>query len=84
MSNGEEELATEGRVLKENRGSIGLSVDVLPSMPKGETVGIVVIDGKGDDKGGAPETSFKGQRGSIRNKGIEAEATKELETEQWS
>ena len=29
-------------------------------MPKGDTVGIVVIDGKGDDKGGAPETSFKG------------------------
>ena len=39
-------------LLKEARqgrfgGSIGLSVDVLPSMPKGETVGNVVIDGKG-------------------------------------
>ena len=30
----------------------------------GMGVGIVVIDGKGDDKGGAPETSFKGQKGS--------------------
>ena len=29
------------------RGSIGLLVDVLPSMPKGETIGNVVIDGKG-------------------------------------
>ena len=37
-------------------------MDVLPSMPKGETIGNVVIDGKGDDKGGAPETSFKEQR----------------------
>ena len=36
----------------------------MPSMPKGETVGIVVIDGKGDDKGGAPETLFKGKKGS--------------------
>ena len=35
-------------------------MDVLPSMPKGEIVGNVVID----DKGGAPETSFKGQKGS--------------------
>ena len=37
-------------------------MDVLPSMPKGETVGNVVIDGKGDHKGGAPETSAKEQR----------------------
>ena len=37
-------------------------MDVLPSMQKGETVGNVVIDGKGDDKGGAPETSAKEQR----------------------
>ena len=29
-------------------------MDVLPSMPKGETVGNVVIDGKGDGKGGTP------------------------------
>ena len=35
---------------------------MFPSMLKGETVGNVVIDGKGDDKGGAPETSFKEQR----------------------
>ena len=27
----------------------------MPSMPKGETVGNVVIDGKGDGNGGAPE-----------------------------
>ena len=30
-------------------------MDVLPSMPKGETIGNVVIDGKGDEKGGAEE-----------------------------
>ena len=46
---------------------------MLPSMPKGETVGNFVIDGKGDDKGGAPKTSFKGHRGSRRNRGIEVE-----------
>ena len=62
---------------------------MLPSMPKGETVGNVVIDGKGDDKGAAPKLSIRkkrqrGSRGSRRNRGIEAEATKELETEQWS
>ena len=28
-------------------------------MPKGETVGNVVIDGKGDGKGGAPETEIR-------------------------
>ena len=54
MSKGEEKQI--------DRGSVGLSVDVLPSMPKGETVGNVVIDGKGDDKGGAPETSTKEKR----------------------
>ena len=54
MSKGEEKQI--------GRGSIGLLVDVLPSMPKGETIGIVVIDGKGDDKGGAPETSAKEKR----------------------
>ena len=37
-------------------------MDVLPSMPKGETAGNVVIDGKGDDKGGASKTSAKEQR----------------------
>ena len=37
-------------------------VDVLPSMSKGETIGNVVIDGKGDDKGGALETLAKEQR----------------------
>ena len=30
-------------------------MDVLPSMPKGKTVGNVFIDGKGDEKGGAEE-----------------------------
>ena len=39
MSKGEEKQI--------GRGSIGLLVDVLPSMPKGETVGNVVIDEKG-------------------------------------
>ena len=34
-------------------------MDVLPSMPKGETVGNVFIDGKGDDKGGAPEATTR-------------------------
>ena len=34
-------------------------MDVLPSMPKRETVGNVVIDGKGDGKGGAPETTTR-------------------------
>ena len=39
-------------LLKEARrgrlgGSIGLLVKLLPSMPKGETVGNFVIDGKG-------------------------------------
>ena len=61
---------------------------MFPSMPKGDTVGNVFIDGKGDDKGGAPKLSIRqkrqrGSRGSRRNKGIEAEATKELETEKW-
>ena len=51
---------SKGEEKKIGRGSIGLLVDVLPSMSKGETAGIVVIDGKGDDKGGAPKTSFKG------------------------
>ena len=31
-------------------GSIGVLVDVLASMPKGETVGNIVIDGKGEDR----------------------------------
>ena len=39
-------------------------MDVLPSMPKGVTVGNVVIDGKGDGKGGAPEIATRQQRGT--------------------
>ena len=42
MSKGEEKQA--------KGGIIGLLVDVLPSMPKGETVGNVVIDGKGAER----------------------------------
>ena len=49
----------------------------MPSMPKGETIGNVVIDGKVDDKGGATETSAKEQRkkkrGSRDNKKISKE-----------
>ena len=55
-------LMSKGEEKQIDRGSIGLLVDVFPSMPKGETVGNVVIDGKGDEKGGAPETSAKEQR----------------------
>ena len=48
---------------------IGLLVDVLPSMPKGETIGNVVIDGKRDGKGGVPEpTNFEAER-QQRNRG---------------
>ena len=70
MSKGEEKKVTEDRVFykKPDRGRLGgsieLLVDGLPSMPKGETVGNVVIDGKGNDKEGALETSFKGKKGS--------------------
>ena len=45
---------------------------MLPSMPKGETVGNVVIDGKGDGKGGTPETTSR-QREQHRSKEIEKE-----------
>ena len=31
-------------------GSIGVLVCVLPSMPKGETVGNIFIDGKGSER----------------------------------
>ena len=31
-------------------GSIGVLVDVFPSMPKGETVGNISIDGKGSQR----------------------------------
>ena len=48
MSKGEEKQ--KRGFYKANRGR------VLPSMPKGETVGNVVIDGKGIGKGGASET----------------------------
>ena len=43
-------LMSKGEEKQIGRGSIGLLVDVLPSMPKGETVGNVVIDGKGKDR----------------------------------
>ena len=39
-------LMSKGEEKQIGRGSIGL----LPSMPKGETVGNVVIDGKGKDR----------------------------------
>ena len=37
----------------------------MPSMPKGETVGNVVIDGKGDGKGRTPEAAKGELRSSI-------------------
>ena len=37
-------------------------------MPNGETVGNIVIDGKGHGKGGAPETTTRQQRGSRGSK----------------
>ena len=40
-------LMSKGEEKQIERGSIGLLVDVLKSMPKGETIGNVVIDGKG-------------------------------------
>ena len=43
MSKGEEKQAKQG------------AEDMLPSMPKGETIGNVFIDGKGIGKGGASE-----------------------------
>ena len=43
-------------------GSIGLLVDVLPSMQKGETIGNVVIDGKEDGKGLPPEPAIRQSR----------------------
>ena len=57
MSKGEEKQI--------GRGSIGLLEEVLPLMPKGETVGNVVIDGKGDGKGGPPEAAKGELRSSI-------------------
>ena len=73
-------LMSKGEKKQIGRGSIGLLVDVWPSMPKGETVGNVVIDGKGISKGVAPKLSIRqkrqrGSRGNRRNRGIEAEAT---------
>ena len=41
---------------------------VLPSFPKGETVGNVVIDGKGDGKGGAPETEEADETEELKQK----------------
>ena len=49
--------------------------DLLPSMPKGETVGNVVIDGKGDGKGGTPETATR-QREQHRSREIAKEASR--------
>ena len=34
-------------------------MDGLPPMPKGETIGNVVIDGKGDGKGGVLEIATR-------------------------
>ena len=42
---------------------------MFPSMPKGETIGNVVIDGKGDGKGGTLETTRR-QREQHRSKEI--------------
>ena len=42
-------------------------MDVLPSMPKGETVGNVVIDGKGDGKGRTPEAATRQRRWKRKN-----------------
>ena len=39
----------------------------MPSMPKGETVGNVVIDGKGDGKGRTPEAATRQKRWQRRN-----------------
>ena len=50
MSKGEEkQIGQIGRKADrpDKRGSIRLLVNMLPSMPKGETVRNVVIDGKG-------------------------------------
>ena len=38
-------------------GSMGVLVDVLPSMPKGETIGNIVIDGKGAETSNTRITS---------------------------
>ena len=47
MSKGEEKQAKQGEE------------DMFPSMPKGDTIGNVVIDGKGDGKGGAFEIATR-------------------------
>ena len=59
--------ATKG-FFKTNRGRVGFFKTnrgrLLPSMPKGEIVGNVVIDGKGSSKEGASEQ----QQGKQRSK----------------
>ena len=52
-------LMSKGEEKQIGRGSIGLLVEVLPSMPKGETVGNVFIDGKGDGKGGVTKPAMR-------------------------
>ena len=56
-------------------GSMGVLVDVLPSMPKGETVGNIVIDGKGAQERSTRATSAITKRtslGEIRRSNKEA------------
>ena len=68
---GEEKKKTRGGFYKTNKGR------VLPSMPKGEIVGNVVIDGKGIGKEGASETVTRNrekqcsreQRSAEKNRG---------------
>ena len=55
-------LMSKGEEKQIGRGSIRLLVDVFPSMLKGEIVGNVVIDGKGDGKGVASETATRQRR----------------------
>ena len=58
-------LMSKGEEKQIGRGSIRLLEEVFPSMPKGETVGNVVIDGKGDGKGGPPKAAKGELRSSI-------------------
>ena len=48
-------------------------------MPKGETIGNVVIDGKGDGKGGAPEIATR-KREKQSSRELEARQQREAET----
>ena len=48
-------------------GSMGVFVDVFPSMPKGDTVGNIVIDGKGAERSNTRITSdSKGSREAVK------------------